>query len=58
VVDVRLVDLEVMARDSLAVRSDAVPAVDLAEAIDGSRALMAASLATESSSSQARRRGR
>jgi hypothetical protein len=44
VVDVRLVDLEVIKRYSLAVRRDTVPAAELLEALDASRALVAALL--------------
>ena len=46
-VDVRLVDLEVIKRYSLAVRRDAVPAAELLEALDASRALVAGALAAE-----------
>ncbi len=46
-VDVRLVDLEVIKRYSLAVRRDAVPAAELLEALDASRALVAPALAAE-----------
>jgi len=42
VVDVRLVDLEVIKRYSLAVRRDTVPATELLAALDASRALVAA----------------
>ena len=41
-VDVRLVDLEVIKRYSLAVRRDTVPATELLAALDASRALVAA----------------
>ena len=44
-VDVRLVDLEVIKRYSLAVRRDTVPAAELLEALDASRALVAAAIA-------------
>jgi hypothetical protein len=42
--DVRLVDLEVIKRFSLAVRRDTVPAEELLEAIDASRAVVVAAL--------------
>ncbi len=45
--DVRLVDLEIIKRYSLAVRRDTVPADELLEALDASRALVAAALAAE-----------
>ena len=38
--DIRLVDLEVIKRFSLAVRADAVPAEELLEALDADRALV------------------
>jgi hypothetical protein len=53
VVDVRLVDLEVIKRYSLAVRRDAVPAAELLEALDASRAVVAAALAAEAHSAEA-----
>ena len=43
--DVRLVDLEVIKRYSLAVRRDTVPAAEVLEALDASRAYVAAILA-------------
>ena len=48
-VDVRLVDLEVIKRYSLAVRRDSVPAAELLEALDASRSVVAAALAAEAS---------
>ena len=42
--DVRLVDLEVIKRYSLAVRRDTVPADEVLEALDASRAHVALSL--------------
>ena len=57
-VDVRLVDLEVIKRYSLAVRCDAVPAAELLDALDASRALVVAALATESAGSPEARGGR
>jgi len=45
VVDVRLVDLEVIKRYSLAVRRDTVPAAELLAALDASRALVTAAMA-------------
>jgi hypothetical protein len=47
VADVRLVDLEVIKRYSLAVRRDTVPAAEVLEALDASRAHVAAVLAAE-----------
>jgi hypothetical protein len=47
VADVRLVDLEVIRRYSLAVRRDTVPAAEVLEALDASRAHVAAVLAAE-----------
>ena len=44
-VDVRLVDLEVIKRYSLAVRRDTVPAAELLEALDASRAAVIAAIA-------------
>jgi hypothetical protein len=44
VADVRLVDLEVIKRYSLAVRRDTVPAAEVLEALDASRAYVAALL--------------
>ena len=44
-VDVRLVDLEVIKRYSLAVRRDTVPASELLEALDASRAAVIAAIA-------------
>jgi len=49
VVDVRLVDLEVIKRYSLAVRRDSAPAAELLEVLDASRAVVAAALAREPS---------
>ena len=43
--DVRLVDLDVIKRFSLAVRRDAVPAEELLESLDASRAVVLAALA-------------
>jgi hypothetical protein len=45
VVDVRLVDLEVIKRYSLAVRRDTVPAGELLDALDASRAVVVAAMA-------------
>ena len=45
--DVRLVDLEIIKRYSLAVRRDTVPADEVLEALDASRAHVAAVLAAE-----------
>jgi hypothetical protein len=42
--DVRLVDLEVIRRFSLAVRADTVPADELLEALDASRAVVLAAM--------------
>ena len=44
--DVRLVDLEVIKRYSLAVRTDAVPAEELLEALDASRAVVMEAMRT------------
>jgi hypothetical protein len=44
VVDVRLVDLEVIKRYSLAVRRDVVPAAELLAALDASRAFVVAAM--------------
>ena len=46
-VDVRLVDLEVIKRYSLAVRRDTVPAAELLEALDASRALVVAAISAD-----------
>ncbi len=51
-VDVRLVDLEVITRYSLAVRRDTVPARELLDALDASRALVIAMLADEHAPSE------
>jgi len=45
VAEVRLVDLEVIKRFSLAVRRDTVPAAEALEALDASRALVLAAIA-------------
>lgn len=45
--DVRLVDLEVIKRYSLAVRRDLVPADELLEALDASVAVVRAAMGTE-----------
>jgi hypothetical protein len=50
VADVRLVDLEVIKRYSLAVRRDTVPAAEILEALDASRAHVAAVMAAEPAS--------
>ena len=42
--DVRLVDLEVIKRYSLAIRRDAVPAEELLDALDASRATVLSAL--------------
>ncbi len=42
--EVRLVDLEVIKRYSLAVRRETVPAEELLQALDASRAVVAAAL--------------
>ena len=49
--DVRLVDLEIIKRYSLAVRRDTVPAGELLEALDASRVLVVAALAAEADGS-------
>jgi hypothetical protein len=54
VVDVRLVDLEVIKRYSLAVRRDTVPAAELLEALDASRALVVAAIAADADGSPTR----
>ncbi len=51
-VDVRLVDLEVIKRYSLAVRRDSAPAAELLEALDASRAVVTAALAAQLSGAQ------
>jgi hypothetical protein len=45
--DVRLVDLDVIQRYSLAVRQDAAPAAELLTSLDASRAVVLAALAAE-----------
>jgi hypothetical protein len=56
--DVRLVDLEVIKRYSLAVRRDTVPAAELLEALDASRDLVQAALAGEAPADGTARRPR
>lgn len=53
--DVRLVDLEVIKRYSLAVRRDAVPADELLAALDTSRATVLAAMGTKKPAKTARK---
>lgn len=45
--DVRLVDLDVIKRFSLAVRRDTVPAEEILESLDASRAVVLAAMGTD-----------
>ena len=56
--EVRLVDLEIIKRYSLAVRREKAPAEELLAALDASRAAVVASMGTSSSSKGRRSRGK